>query len=252
MIDGKDINDIDIIKHIHSNKIDIIKFLNSGMAMIGGVYLYRGSITDPDPESFETMLIINEEQKYINKLGYRPIIEVKLAVYEVNGIYAVSFLIMVNQDPDMLYESWLNYFWEDGKKYFEDLSKQDNIIISYFCADEITGEIKRNLRIKYKFRNGGQNMEKANKVERHQRICESLNKLYELKNRKYGDSFSKTYKEYGPSMLCIRLDDKLGRLKQLLLKGEEGTEDETAIDTLIDLANYAIMGVMELEDKYNE
>lgn len=95
-------------------------------------------------------------------------------------------------------------------------------------------------------------MKKISKVERHQNICESMNKLYAMKNKKYGDSFSKTYKEYGPAMLCIRLDDKLGRLKQLLLKGEEGTEDETVIDTLMDLANYATMGIMELEDQYNE
>ncbi|KOA86432.1 hypothetical protein ADU80_04870 [Clostridium botulinum] len=87
------------------------------------------------------------------------------------------------------------------------------------------------------------------KVEDHKDLCKELNALYELKNKKYGDSFGKTYKEYGPSMICIRLDDKLSRAKQLLLKGEEGTEDESIRDTLIDLANYALMGIIELENK---
>lgn len=87
------------------------------------------------------------------------------------------------------------------------------------------------------------------RVDRHKELCNKLNEIYELKNRKYGNSFSKTYKEYGPAMLCIRLDDKLGRAKQLLLHNEAGTEDESVIDTLLDLANYAIMGVMEIEAK---
>lgn len=87
------------------------------------------------------------------------------------------------------------------------------------------------------------------RVGHHMQLCNDINKTYELKNRKYGNSFSKTYGEYGPTMLCIRLDDKLGRVKQLLLHNEEGTDDESVIDTLLDLANYAIMGVMEIESK---
>ena len=85
------------------------------------------------------------------------------------------------------------------------------------------------------------------RVKKHMEICKGLNELYALKNKKYGNSFSKTFQEYGPAMLCIRLDDKLQRAKQMLLKGEPGTDDESVIDTLRDLANYAIMGIIELE-----
>lgn len=83
-------------------------------------------------------------------------------------------------------------------------------------------------------------------IRQHYRLCIGLTELYETKNKAYGDSFRKTYEEYGPAMLCIRLDDKLSRAKQLLLKGE-APNDESVIDTLLDLANYAIMGVMELQ-----
>lgn len=85
-----------------------------------------------------------------------------------------------------------------------------------------------------------------NKIKIHKSYCDILNSIYQVKNKKYGDSFSKTYQEYGPSMLCIRIDDKLGRAKQLLLHNEPETTDETIIDTLLDLANYAIMGIMEI------
>lgn len=87
------------------------------------------------------------------------------------------------------------------------------------------------------------------KIQRHKELCDELNEIYREKNKKYGDSFSKTFKEYGPSVVCIRLDDKLNRLKQLLLKGEPDTADERTVDTLKDLANYALMGLMELEGK---
>ncbi len=85
------------------------------------------------------------------------------------------------------------------------------------------------------------NGEKPVNVRNHKKLCMFLNDLYEQKNEAYGNSFSRTYEEYGPTMLCIRLDDKLNRAKQLLLKGAE-ENDETVIDTLLDLANYAIMG----------
>ena len=83
--------------------------------------------------------------------------------------------------------------------------------------------------------------------QRHQRICEELHDLYCRKNRDYGDSFHQTYLEEGFAMARIRLSDKLNRFKTLTRKSAEVT-DESIRDTLIDLANYAIMTVMELEE----
>ena len=85
------------------------------------------------------------------------------------------------------------------------------------------------------------------KVSRHCNICGSLSALYEKKNADYGDSFSKSFKEYGLTMTCIRLEDKLNRLKALT-KNKAQVEDESITDTLMDLANYAIMTIIELED----
>ena len=87
-----------------------------------------------------------------------------------------------------------------------------------------------------------------NKVTHHCDVCESLNALYDRKNTDYGDSFSKSFQEYGLTMACIRLEDKLNRLKALT-KNEAQVKDESITDTLMDLANYAIMTIMELEDE---
>ena len=86
----------------------------------------------------------------------------------------------------------------------------------------------------------------SNKVRHHASICEELNEIYARKNHDYGDSFGKGYAEYGMVMAVIRLEDKLNRLKSLI-KAESLVKDESINDTLIDLANYAIMTVIERE-----
>lgn len=84
-------------------------------------------------------------------------------------------------------------------------------------------------------------------VQRHKSICHELNALYARKNADYGDSFHKTYVEEGMAMARIRLSDKLERFKQLTRSNEQNVHDESMRDTLIDLANYAILTVMELD-----
>ena len=82
------------------------------------------------------------------------------------------------------------------------------------------------------------------KIAKHADICTALNDLYQRKNADYGDSFGKSYQEYGMTMACIRLEDKLNRLKSLCKK-EAQVQDESLEDTLMDLANYAIMTLVE-------
>lgn len=84
-------------------------------------------------------------------------------------------------------------------------------------------------------------------VQRHESICNELNALYARKNADYGDSFHKTFVEEGMAMARIRLSDKLERFKRLTKSNEQHVQDESVRDTLIDLANYAIMTVMELD-----
>jgi hypothetical protein len=92
----------------------------------------------------------------------------------------------------------------------------------------------------------------VSKIDKHIKICAELADLYDAKNKDYGDSFGKGYKEYGMKMPVIRLEDKLNRIKSLI-KNEASVKNESLIDTLMDLANYSIMTIIELEgDKENE
>lgn len=83
-------------------------------------------------------------------------------------------------------------------------------------------------------------------VETHKKVCEKLNLIYKQKNEDYGNSFHNTYMEEGLAMARVRLSDKLERFKRLSRADPKVTE-ESIRDTLLDLANYAIMTYMEIE-----
>ena len=85
------------------------------------------------------------------------------------------------------------------------------------------------------------------KVAHHRMICDEINELYAKKNHDYGDSFAQSFREEGMAMVRIRLGDKFNRLKALTRGGEQKVSDESIRDTLIDLANYAIMTDLEME-----
>ena len=89
------------------------------------------------------------------------------------------------------------------------------------------------------------------KVLRHQKLCDGLNDLYARKNHDYGDSFHQTFVEEGLAMARIRLWDNFSRFKTLSrISPTDSTQqvtDESIRDTLLDLANYAIMTVLELD-----
>lgn len=90
-------------------------------------------------------------------------------------------------------------------------------------------------------------MKEAHKLVVHARICNEIKELYKRKNADYGDSFGKTFAEEGMAMPRIRLSDKLERFKRLTRSGVQNVKDESVRDTLIDLANYAIMTIVEME-----
>lgn len=89
-------------------------------------------------------------------------------------------------------------------------------------------------------------------IERHEQICEEIKELYKRKNADYGDSFHKTFIEEGMAMARIRLSDKLDRFKTLTRNKNQQVKEETIRDTLIDLANYSIMTILELEGEADD
>lgn len=89
------------------------------------------------------------------------------------------------------------------------------------------------------------------KIKRHKELCEQMNAVYTEKNKNYGDSFGISVKKYGMIAALTRISDKFNRLEQLILTRSDGTKDESLIDTMLDMANYCLMTVMEIEDEAN-
>lgn len=89
-------------------------------------------------------------------------------------------------------------------------------------------------------------------ILKHQATLSELHYIYKAKNADYGDSFHETFEEEGLAMARIRLTDKLNRFKHLTQDAKAHVEDESVIDTLLDLANYAVMTIMELTDWKDE
>lgn len=91
-------------------------------------------------------------------------------------------------------------------------------------------------------------MTENEKIRQHEAICAELTALYKKKNRDYGDAFHASFLEEGMAMPRIRLGDKFNRFKNLTRSGLRQVVDESIRDTLIDLANYAILTVMEIDN----
>ena len=88
-----------------------------------------------------------------------------------------------------------------------------------------------------------------NKVEQHKALCLDMNALFAKKNHDYGDSFSETYRKLGIISAVTQITHKYNRLVEIVTSDHQEIPEETIEDTLIDLANYALMTVLELRNE---
>ena len=83
-----------------------------------------------------------------------------------------------------------------------------------------------------------------NRVEQLREIQSEALQLFEKKNADYGDAFAK----YGLIGVLMRIEDKIQRSLSITKNGVNLVNDETIKDTLLDLHNYAAMGLMLLSE----
>lgn len=83
------------------------------------------------------------------------------------------------------------------------------------------------------------------RAEIFKELTEKAADTYRRKNADYGDSFVKVRNKF-PNSVLIRLNDKLNRLEMLMGNAKKAeVKDESIEDTLLDLANYALMELTE-------
>lgn len=84
-----------------------------------------------------------------------------------------------------------------------------------------------------------------NRIEEFRRLVNDMADLYEKKNQNYGNSFGKLYQDLGPVAGLVPLHNKLDRLTYLITHSDDDNHYESIEDTLMDLANYAVMNLVE-------
>ena len=91
----------------------------------------------------------------------------------------------------------------------------------------------------------------SDKVQSFMDITTNMAKTYAAKNHDYGNSFEQSCDKFGIIASVVRLGDKMNRIESLTTKEAE-VKEESIKDTLLDLANYAIMTVMWLNQQPKE
>lgn len=88
-------------------------------------------------------------------------------------------------------------------------------------------------------------------LEQYDQYLNHMRDVYVAKNHDYGDSFTKMFKEEGFALSRIKLGDKMERFKTLTRSenGDQLVNDESIEDTLIDMANYAIMSAIAINNE---
>lgn len=86
-----------------------------------------------------------------------------------------------------------------------------------------------------------------NKEARHKELCAKMHDTYVRKNHDYGDSFHKSFEEWGIMAAAVRIEDKFNRFKNLAKNPDFMVNDESLEDTLLDMANYCLLTILELQ-----
>lgn len=121
-----------------------------------------------------------------------------------------------------------------------------NGVYGKFKEEELDGILEENFAKEYECEWVKNDIEKLTNKDLHKQLLDEIHDTYIRKNADYGNSFEEQFNEYGLLSAIIRFDDKIRRLKQLN-KHEAKVKDESIRDSALDLANYAIMTVMELD-----
>jgi actin-related protein len=77
-------------------------------------------------------------------------------------------------------------------------------------------------------------------------VLDEMATLHRKKNHDYGDSFATLFKDFGLAYSVPRIYEKATRLKTLLKAKNE--VNESIRDTLLDIASYAVMTIVELDN----
>ena len=130
----------------------------------------------------------------------------------------------------------------------------DSLVVETLCNDSLSKCIESiNQYLKEVHPKEGERKADSEKedVDRFKEITDKMFETFKAKNHDYGSSFSNLFKECGMTYAYGHMAEKLERVKSLM-KDEAKVNGEGMKDSLLDLANYAILTVMEIDKNEKE
>lgn len=124
---------------------------------------------------------------------------------------------------------------------------RDNIGFGLFNKDKLEGTNKTNAGNPWSIKVDATTSPMTDDERRHRKILDEMADTFSKKNSDYGNAFEEILDDFGASYAVGRLKEKLKRLTQLVVSNKQEVKDESIEDTLLDMANYAVLTIMWLQ-----
>lgn len=130
---------------IFTDPFELIKTVQPGLMFYG-----FGGETETNKNLF---YLIKEEDKYIKKIGYNPVFQLRVGAFVMNNVIAVCMMMRVNNIEDMTYDSWFNFNAIEGQKTFDAMISQNKLIFKFYNSSECKRTVVINNSLKSYFKN---------------------------------------------------------------------------------------------------
>lgn len=163
-------------------------------------------------------------------------------------------VVISEGDPLIMTHIAVKKFFDGQNKYFTEVKKERNMAKRQIPIKELADSciVQSQLKVTLDYLKDYIDVLKNEPDARSfKKITDEMLDTYKAKNHDYGSSFSNLFKECGVTYAYGHMAEKLERVKSLM-KDEAKVKGEGMKDSLLDLANYAILTIMELERKEEE
>lgn len=128
-------------------------------------------------------------------------------------------------------------------------NKERDALLKFWGADQPNEKDKTEASDKeeWSFKANATAIPKTEDELRHRKILAEMADTFSKKNSDYGNAFEEILDDFGASYAVGRLKEKLKRLTQLVVSNKQEVKDESIEDTLLDMANYAVLTIMWLQ-----
>lgn len=128
-------------------------------------------------------------------------------------------------------------------------NKERDALLKFWGFEQSNGNDKSEVvdNGEWSFKANATSIPKTEDEFRHRKILAEMADTFSKKNSDYGNAFEEILDDFGASYAVGRLKEKHKRLTKLITSNKQEVEDESIEDTLLDMANYAVLTIMWLQ-----